>query len=233
MNGMDRQVRELLQAAAGEPPHRISAAAVRRRVIRRRAAEFTAGAVALAAIAALIPVGLGALGRAHTPPPAGPAAARIVTSRRYGYTEALPAGWRLARQATQRWNGKGSPGNGDPFVDLFRGPRGVQAWASAAPTKASLAAYTATVIRAAHANHPCPVRPQTNQAITIGGAPARLLGMQCAPGSGFLVELAVTVHHGTAFVFGSQNPFKFGSQNPQKADRAAFHNFLNGIRLPR
>jgi hypothetical protein len=77
------------------------------------------------------------------------------------------------------------------------------------------------------------VRPQTNQAITIGGAPARLLGMQCAPGSGFLVEIAVTVHHGTAFVFGSQNPFKFGSQNPRKADRAAFHNFLDGIRLPR
>jgi len=200
VNGMDRQVRELLQAAAGEPPHRISAAAVRRRVIRRRAAEFTAGAVALAAIAALIPVGLGALGRAHTPRNIGPAAARIVTSRHYGYTEALPAGWRLARQATQRWNGKGSPGNGDPFVDLFRGPRGVQAWASAAPTKASLAAYTATVIRAAHAGHPCPVRPQTNRAITIGGAPARLLGTQCPAGSGFLVQIAVTIRHGTAFV---------------------------------
>ena len=233
MNGMDRQVRELLQAAAGEPPHRISAAAVRRRVIRRRAAEFTAGAVALAAIAALIPVGIGALGRVTGPPPAGPAAVRIVTSRHYGYTETLPAGWRLARQAAQPWNGQGSPGNGDPVVDLFRGPRGVEAWASATSTKASLAAYTATVIRAAHANHPCPMRPQTNRAITIGGAPARLLGMQCAPGSGFLVEIAVTIHHGTAFVFGSQNPFKFGSQNPRKADRAAFHNFLDGIRLPR
>jgi hypothetical protein len=76
------------------------------------------------------------------------------------------------------------------------------------------------------------VRPQTNQAITIGGVPARLLAMQCAPGSGFLVEIAVTVHHGTAFVFGSQNPFKFGSQNPSNADRAAFRNFLAGIRLP-
>ena len=233
MNGMDRQVRDLLQAAAGEPPHRISAETVRRRVIRRRAAELAAAAVALAALAALIPVGIGALGHGHGPPPAGPAAARIVTSRHYGYTETLPAGWRLARQATQRWNGQGGPGYDSPVMDLFQGPGSLQAWVLAAPTNKNLAAYTATVIRESHANHPCPVRPQINQAITIGGAPARLLGMQCAPGSGFLVEIAVTVHHGTAFVFGSQNPFKFGSQNPRKADRAAFHNFLDGIRLPR
>jgi len=228
---MDGQLRGLLEAAAGEPPHRVSAAAVRRRVIRRRAAEYVAAAAAVAAIAVIIPVGIGALGRA--PGPSNPGPSRVVTSREYGYTETFPAGWRLARQAAQRWNGQGSPGDGDPFVDLFRGPRGVEAWASATPTKASLAAYTAMVIRAAHANHPCPAVPQTNQAITIGGAPARLLGMQCAPGSGFLVEIAVTVHHGTAFVFGSQNPFKFGSQNPRKADRAAFRNFLDGIRLPR
>jgi hypothetical protein len=233
VNGMDRQLRDLLEAAVGEPPHRISAEAVRRRVIRRRVVEFAVGAVVVAAIAAILPVGIGALGRAHRPPGGGYAPAPMVTSRHYGYTETLPAGWRLARQAAQRWNGQGSPGDGDHVVDLFRGPRGVEAWASATSTKASLAAYTATVIRASHANHPCPVRPQTNQAITISGAPARLLGMQCAPGSGFLVEIAVTVHHGTAFVLGSQNPFKFGSQNPRKADRAAFRNFLDGIRLPR
>ena len=233
MNGMDRHLRDLLEAAVGEPPRRVTAEAVRRRVIRRRIAEAVAAAVTVAAIVVAIPVGIGALGRAHRPPNGGPAAVGIVTSRHYGYTEALPAGWRLARQAAQRWNGQGSPGDGDPVVDLFRGPRGVEAWASATPTKASLAAYTVAVIRASHANHPCPVRPQTNQTITISGVPARLLGMQCAPGSGFLVEIAVTVHHGTAFVFGSQNPFKFGSQNPRKADRAAFRNFLDGIRLPR
>ena len=232
MNGMDGHLRELLEAAVGEPPHRVSVEAVRRRVIRRRVAEAVAVAVTVAVIAVIVPVGIGALGR-PSGPPNGPAAARTVTSRQYGYTEALPGGWRSVRQAAQRWNGQGSPGNGDPVVDLFRGPRGVEAWAFSAPTRASLAAYTATVIRASHANHPCPVRPPTNQAITIGGAPARLLAMQCAPGSGFLVEIAVSVHHGTAFVFGSQNPFKFGSQNPRKADRAAFHNFLDGIRLPR
>ena len=154
-----------------------------------------------------------------------PAAARIFTSRHYGYTEALPAGW-TGGQATQQWDGTGAPGDQDSVVDLFHGPGGVEAWAIAAPTKEDLAAYTRTTTRAAAA-HPCPATPQTDQAITIGGAPAQLLNMQCPPGSGFLVELAVTIHDGTAFVFASQNPSGTGSQS---ADRAAFRTFLASIR---
>ena len=77
---------------------------------------------------------------------------------------------------------------------------------------------------------PVPGDPQTDQAITIGGAPAQLLNMQCPAGSGFLVELAVTLHDGTAFVFASQNPSGTGSQG---ADRAAFRAFLASIQFPR
>ena len=225
MNGMDGQLRDLLEAAAGEPPHRVSAEAVRRRVIRRRIAEFAAVAVAVAAIAAIIPVGIGALSRAHRPPNSGPAVGRIVTSRHYGYTETLPAGWRPVTQATRQWGGKGAPSNENRAVDLFQGPAGVEAWAYAAPTKKNLTAYTTATIRAARAAHPCSP-PQTGQAITIGGAPARLLGMQCPAGSGFLVELAVTVRHGTGYVFASQNP-----TGTEPTDRPAFHKFLTGIRL--
>jgi hypothetical protein len=54
--------------------------------------------------------------------------------------------------------------------------------------------------------------------------------MQCPPGSGFLVETAVTIHDGTAFVFASQNPSGAGSQS---ADRAAFRTFLASIRFQR
>ena len=187
--------------------------------------EFTAVAVAVAAIGAIVPVGIGALGRAHGPPNSGPAVGRIVTSRHYGYTETLPAGWRLITQATRQWGGKGAPGYEKRVVDLFRGPGGVEAWAYAAPTKKNLMAYTTTTIRAARAAHPCSP-PQTGRAITIGGAPARLLGMQCPAGSGFLVELAVTVRHGTAYVFASQNP-----TGTEPTDRAAFRNFVAGIRL--
>jgi hypothetical protein len=157
-----------------------------------------------------------------------PAAMHIFTSRHYGYTEALPAGW-TGGQATQQWNGTGAPGDDDSVVDLFQGPDGVEAWAIAAPTKEDLAAYTRANLRASAAAHPC-ATPQTDQAITIGGAPAQLLNMQCPPGSGFLVELAVTIHHGTAFVFASQNPSGTGSQS---ADRAAFRTFLASIRFQR
>ncbi|MGN6176095.1 MAG: hypothetical protein ACTHPS_24570 [Streptosporangiaceae bacterium] len=230
MNGMDGQLRDLLEAAAGEPPHRVTVEAVRRRVIRRRAAEFTAGAVAVAAIAAAIPVGIGALGRA--PAPSNPGPSRMVTSQYYGYTETLPAGWRLTRQATRPWNGKGGPGYDRPVVDLFIGPSQIQAWAIAAPTKESLAAYTATILRHARAAHPCSA-PQTDQAITIGGAPARLLSMQCPAGSGFLVETAVTVRNGTGFVFTSQNPPGATTATDRATERAAFHKFLAGIRLRR
>jgi hypothetical protein len=158
-----------------------------------------------------------------------PATARIFSSRHYGYTEALPAGW-TGGQAIQQWDGTGAPGDEDSVVDLFQGPGGVEAWAIAAPAKEDLAAYTRSTIRAGAAAHPCPAIPQTDQAITIGGAPARLLGMQCPPGSGFLVELAVTIHDGTAFVFASQNPSGTGSQS---ADRAAFRGFLARIRFQR
>ena len=228
MNGMDRQLRDLLAAAAGDPPHRVSAAAVRRRVIRRRVAELAAGAVAVAAVAVLIPVGIGALGHGPGRPNSGPAAARVFASRQYRYTEKLPPAWRLARPATRPWDGTGGPGYDRPVVDLFQGPGSLQAWADAAPTHKSLAAYTSATIRASRAAHPC-APPHTDQAITIGGAPARLLTMTCPAGSGFLVEIAVTVHHGTAFVFASQH--QPGTPVHKPADRAAFRTFLAGIRL--
>jgi len=65
----------------------------------------------------------------------------------------------------------------------------------------------------------------------IGGAPARLLTMQCPAGSGFLVEIAVTVHQSTVFLFASRHPP--GTPVHKSADRAAFRAFLAGIRLQR
>ena len=188
--------------------------------------------MAAAVIAVLVLVGVGTLGRAlvHAPAPAtGPhRQAPVITSRYYGYAEALPAGWRPAGQATQQWDGTGAPADLSNVTDLFLGPGGLEAWAVAAPTREHLAAYTTTAIQAAAAVHSCAAVPQTSQAITIGGAPARLLGMQCPAGSGFLVEIAVTIHDGTAFVFSSQNP-----TGTKATDRPAFRAFLAGIRLHR
>jgi hypothetical protein len=227
VNGMDRRLRDLLDAAVGEPPHQVSAKAVHRRVIRRRVVE----AMAVVVIAVLALTGLRTLGHTHPPAPATRPhpTARIITSRHYHYAEALPAGWRLAGQATQQWDGTGSPGDQDPHSDLFLGPRGVEAWAYAAPTRENLAAYTSTVIWASNNVHGCPgTVQQTSQAITVGRAPARLLAFQCPAGSGFLVEVVVTVHDGTGFVFGSQN-----RSGTKASDRAAFRAFLAGIQLRR
>jgi YVTN family beta-propeller protein len=71
----NRQWREFMDAAMGVPPGRVTVAAVRRRVIRRRVMESVAGAAAVAVIAAAVPVGIGALGRG---PAAGPMAVPTV-----------------------------------------------------------------------------------------------------------------------------------------------------------
>jgi hypothetical protein len=158
------------------------------------------------------------------------AAAGIIRSHYYGYLETLPAGWHSSGQATQRWDGTSAPDDADTFVDLFTGPGSVEAWVAAAPTRASLAGFTTAIMQAASAAHPCPATPPTDQAIEIGGAPARLLGMQCPPGSGFFVELATVVHNGTGFLFTSLN--RSVSPSPS-ADRVAFRKFLAGIQLQR
>lgn len=84
-DGMDRRLRDLLDAAAGEPPHRVSVAAVRRRVKRRRVMEYVAGAAAVALVAVAVSIGTGASG--HGPP----ASAAAVTRGRVSVGSASPA----------------------------------------------------------------------------------------------------------------------------------------------
>jgi hypothetical protein len=78
VTGIDRQLRDLLEAAAGEPPHQVSAEAVRRRVSRRRARECLAGA---AAVAVIIPVSTASnRGPADSPRPRVPTGIAIAGS---------------------------------------------------------------------------------------------------------------------------------------------------------
>src|SRR5260370_37984483 len=64
----------------------------------------------------------------------------------------------------------------------------------------------------------CPGVPPTGQAVTIGGTPARLPGMHPPPGTGFPVDLAVTIYDGTVFVIASQDTT--GTAAAQPAGRA-------------
>jgi hypothetical protein len=48
---VEQQLRDLMESAVGEPPHRVTVAAVRRRVIRRRVVEYVSGVAVIALLA--------------------------------------------------------------------------------------------------------------------------------------------------------------------------------------
>jgi hypothetical protein len=176
----------------------------------------------LAAIIAVAELA-GSPGASATRPRAGPgaqAAARVFSSWLYGYTVALPAGW--SAQPGPRWVGAPGP------ADIFRGLPYVAAWAFAVPRPASPAGY-ATAITQATAQLPCPAAPQTSQAITISGMPARLIGMRCPAPGGVLMLTAVTTRGQSALVVTLEDTS--GMPSAERADRAAFREFLAGIRL--
>ena len=166
--------------------------------------------------------------RAHVSAGDAPAAARVFVSRNHGYTVALPAGW--SARAAQPWQGPGSRGIENGGVDVFRGMPYTVVWGFAVPAPASLAAYATATTRAV-TQLPCPAVPQIDQHVTIGGAPARLIGMRCPAQGGALMLTAVTTHSQTdlVFMFEDSSGVIAGTQ----ADRVAFREFLAGIRIRR
>jgi hypothetical protein len=149
-------------------------------------------------------------------------AAHVFTSRLYGYTVALPAGW--SAQPGERWSGTGAPSP----VDVFRGQPYVAAWAFAVPRPASPAAYATAITRTA-AQLPCPAASQTSQAVTIGGGPAVLISMRCPSPGGVLMLTAVTTRGQSTLVITFEDVS--GISSAERADHAAFREFLAGIRL--
>jgi hypothetical protein len=154
----------------------------------------------------------------------------VFTSELYGYTAMLPGSW-TSLQAAATWNGTSpaSPGHDATNVDQFTAPpRDSNLWAYAAPTKLTLAKYVTQTLDAAAAEHPCSEgsqKPENNEAIVVGGEPARLITIHC----GILVLLAITIHDGVGAVFGFQDPS--GDLSLDTEDRGAFMSFLNGIRF--
>lgn len=144
------------------------------------------------------------------------------SSQNYGYSAALPAGW-AGRQAQSQWIGGGSPGFEDSDVDVFTGPNGIIVIAYGKATSQNLAAYTKANLQATASSHQCPAVPKSDRAITVGGAPARLLNAPC---QGLSIETAITIHAGKGIVFVSQ------LSSGTRADRAAFRRFLAGIQFP-
>ena len=154
-----------------------------------------------------------------TTAPTGP-----FVSTLYGYT-VKSLKW-TGTVADTAWDGTGSPGDGDPTVDVLTGPGTQHAWAFAGATKASLKTFAAK-FRATNANvHPCPAKPETTTPITIANQPAILDEMHCPPQGGVFALNAFVIHHGHVYVF-----FTYDQPGNEAAMRTWFRSLLKTVSL--
>ncbi len=152
------------------------------------------------------------------------AAPSVFTSPLYHYTINLPAGW-TAYPALAPWDGKSSPANFSSDVDQVNSSTGTQAWVMATPTTKTLAKFLADQNAAAALEHPCPVTPEIDEAITIDGKPGRLNVKHC----GILVVNAGVIDKGIGYLFYLQHPPE-DTSNPE--DIGMFRTLLAGVKLP-
>ena len=129
-------------------------------------------------------------------PSASPSA---FTSKTYGYSLTVPAGWTVI-QATAAWDGKGSPFHDVPQADQFVSPGPASVWFLAAPTTKDLATRLKDSIAANAAEHgnTCPPVPAFQYPTEIGGEPGVLFGYDFR----ILINGALAVHNGVAYQFG-------------------------------
>jgi hypothetical protein len=159
--------------------------------------------------------------------PSASASPVAFTSKTYGYSLTLPGNWTTI-QATAAWNGKGAPFHDVPEADQFVGPPPASAWFFGAPTKKDLAARVKESIAANAAEHgnTCPPVPSVQEPIEIGGEPGVFLAFNC----GILINNAITVHDGMAYLFGFRDPAVHDATSPK--DRAVFLEMLKSVTFP-
>jgi hypothetical protein len=155
------------------------------------------------------------------------ASAALFTSKTYGYSLTPPAGWTTI-QATAKWDGKGAPFHDVPEADQFVSSGPASAWFFGAPTTKDLRARVAETVTANATEHgdTCPPVPEFQDPIDIGSESGVLLGFDC----GILINSAVTVHDGMAYVFGFRDPSVHAASDP--TDRATFLALLKSVTFP-
>jgi hypothetical protein len=147
------------------------------------------------------------------------------TSSMYDYSLTLPVGWHVGA-AILRWDGASAPGNSDPTADKFISPATVSVFSYAAPFSGDLDQfaedYTAWTVR--DHGDTCPATaPTTSETIEIGGETGVLQSWDC----GILINPALTLHDGTAFVFVMRDIAVHAATDP--ADRAIFEEILESV----
>lgn len=156
-----------------------------------------------------------------------PVVSTSFTSPIYGYTLTLPAGWKVI-VATSAWDGKGAPFHDVPQADQFVSPGAASAWFFGAPTTKDLAGRVTESIAANAAGHgnTCPPVPEIQDQIKVGSDPGTLLAYNC----GILINSAIAVHRGAAYLFGFRDTSVHAASDP--ADRAIFVKLLESVRYP-
>jgi hypothetical protein len=99
--------------------------------------------------------------------------------------------------ASTAWDGTGSPGSGDPTVDMLHASDTQQAYAFAGPTTATLGEFVAASRASNAAARGCPEIPSKTEPISVSGEPGILDEVVC----GVFAISATVIHTGRAYVF--------------------------------
>jgi len=145
-------------------------------------------------------------------------AAEGFVSKLYHYSLKSPD-W-TGTSAQTAWDGKGSPGDGDPTVDSLVGPESARAFVYAGPTKTTLKRFVAKA-RATNAKvRACPAKPEKTESTTIDGEPAILDELHC----GVFALSADAIHAGWIYVF-----FTYDQPGKEAAMRKWFRSLLETV----
>jgi hypothetical protein len=149
------------------------------------------------------------------------------SSATYGYSLTPPSGWTTV-QAQKAWDGAATYGHDSPEADQIVGPATASSWAVAVKTDKDLATFAADFIAANAKGHgnTCPPQPEAQDSIKVGGDPGTLIAWNC----GILINGAVTLHKGRAYIFGLRDPAVHAATDA--ADRATFLTMLESVRFP-
>jgi hypothetical protein len=191
----------------------------------------TTAFVQWAAVAIVAVVAIGALAlltgpRGGVGGPASPSAPNVFRSPFYGYSIAVPTGWR-ATPATTLWDGESQPSLG-PNVDQLAGPHLI-VLGYAGPFPGNLAAFVQGRLAANARDHAdtCPSNALVlNESITIGDRPGVLLGLNC----GARIDQAITVQDGIGYAFTVRDANFSPTLDP--ADLATVRSMLDRVIFP-
>jgi hypothetical protein len=125
--------------------------------------------------------------------------------------------------ATRAWDGTGSPGDADPFVDTIVGALH-HGFAFGEPTTDTLDKF-ADAFNATNATvHACPPTPESSRMTTVDGIPARVDALHCRDSTGVFALTAYVVSGGRAYVFTA-----YDRPGQDAAVRDAFNSLLAAI----